>query len=338
MSFFRYVVRRLAFTLFVLLGMTVITFGLTHIVPADPVVAYLGDHAPQADVAKMRAQLGLDRPLPVQYAIYLGELLRGDLGTSIRDNRPVLDDLADFLPATIELSTAAILVAVLIGIPTGIISALYRDGWQDQLARGFALLGVSLPVFYLGLLFLGVLYNDLGWFPGPGQLGSFAIPPPRVTGMMVLDAAIAGSWPTFLDALWHLALPAIVLGLYSAGLITRVTRSSMLEALGQEYVRTAHAKGLATRVVVVRHAFRNALIPTVTVASLAYGSLLSGAVLTETIFSWPGIGRYATDSVTNLDIPAIMGVTLVAALVYSTINLVVDIAYAYLDPRIRLGG
>jgi peptide/nickel transport system permease protein len=249
----------------------------------------------------------------------------------------VLQDLATYLPATLELATAAILIAVFIGIPTGILSALFRDRWQDQLARGFALLGVSLPVFYLGLLLLGVLYNELGWFPGPGELGPYTTPPPRLTGMVVVDAALAGEWGTFLDAVAHLVLPAFVLGLYSSGLVMRVMRSSMLEALRQEYMRTAHAKGLSQSTVVMRHGFRNALIPTVTVASLAYGGLLSGAVLTETIFSWPGIGHYATDSVVNLDLPAIMGVTLVAALTYSTINLIVDFAYAYLDPRIRIG-
>lgn len=335
MSFWRYLFRRLALMVIVLLGVTVLTFFLSHVVPADPVVAYLGEHATEAQVEKMRRDLGLDKPLLDQYFIYMNGLLHGNLGISIRDQRPVLDDLKDYLPATVELATASILVAILLGIPAGVISAIYRNRWPDQVARTGSLVGVSLPVFYLGLLLLVIFYYKLGWFPGAGQLSPYTVAPPRLTGMVVLDALFTGNLPAFLDALHHLILPATVLGLNSAGIITRMTRASMLEVLNQDYVRTARAKGLSEWAVIIRHALRNAMIPTVTVIGLSYGSLLSGAVLTETIFSWPGIGRYATDSVTSLDIPAILGVTLVAALVYSIVNLVVDIVYAYLDPRIR---
>jgi peptide/nickel transport system permease protein len=335
MSFSQFLVRRSGLALFVLFGVTLITFLLSHVVPADPVVAYLGDHAPPAMVEQVRHQLGLDRPLPVQFAIYLRGLLQGNLGVSIMSSRPVSRDLAQYLPATVELSSAAMLVAILIGIPTGIISALRKDGWPDQVARVFALGGASLPVFYVALLLLGLLYSRLGILPGPGQLSLYTSPPPVITGMVAVDALLSGDWSALGDALQHLVLPAFVLGYASTGIITRMTRSSLLEVMRQDYVRTARAKGVLERRVVLRHALRNALLPTVTVIGLTYGGLLSGAVLTETIFAWPGIGRYATNSVTNIDIPAVLGVTLVIAVIYSIANLVVDVLYAYLDPQIR---
>lgn len=335
MTLLRYLARRAALTVFVVFGVTLITFVLSHVVPADPVIAYLGDHAPPDLVEKVRHELGLDKPLPVQYVLYLQGLLHGNLGVSIMDNRPVSRDLAQYLPATVELATAAMLVAVVIGVPTGIVSALYKDRWPDQLARVFALGGTSLPVFYVALLLLGLLYSKLGVLPGPGRLSIYTPPPPHITGMVTVDALLTGDWAALIDALRHLVLPAFVLGYYSAGLITRMTRGSLLEVLRQDYVRTARAKGVPERRVVLRHALRNALLPTVTVIGLTFGSLLSGAVLTETIFSWPGIGRYATNSVTNVDVPAVLGVTLVVALIYSVVNLVVDVLYAYLDPQIR---
>jgi len=335
MNLSQYLARRAGLTVFVIFGVTLITFFITHVVPADPVVAYLGDHAPPDLVEKVRHQIGLDRPLPVQYVIYLKDLLHGNLGVSIMDNRPVNQDLAQYLPATIELSTAAMLVAILIGIPTGVVSALYKDRWPDQVARVFALGGTSLPVFYVALLLLGVFYFRLGVLPGPGQLSIFTQAPPHITGMVAVDALLSGNWPALRDALRHLVLPAFVLGYYSAGLITRMTRGSMLEVLRQDYVRTARAKGVREGRVVWRHALRNALLPTVTVVGLTYGGLLSGAVLTETIFAWPGIGRYATNSVINVDVPAVLGVTLVIAIIYSIANLIVDVLYAYLDPQIR---
>jgi len=335
MSLLRFLARRAALTIFVIFGVTLITFFLTHVVPADPVAAYLGDRAPQELIIKVRHELGLDRPLPVQYVIYIGGLLRGNLGISIADTRPVSDDLRQYLPATVELASAAMLIAILIGIPTGMISALYKDAWPDQIARVFALGGTSLPVFYTGLLLLGLFYSRLGILPGPGELSIYTSPPPHLTGMVVVDALISGDWPALQDALLHLALPAFVLGYFTTALIMRMMRSSLLEVLRQDYVRTARAKGMREGRVVLRHALRNALLPTVTVVGLTFGDLLSGAVLTETIFSWPGIGRYATTSVTSVDTPAVLGVTLVAAIIYSLFNLVVDVVYAYLDPQIR---
>jgi peptide/nickel transport system permease protein len=335
MNLLRFMARRAGLTVFVLFGITLMTFLISHVVPADPVVAYLGEHAPPDLVVKVRHQIGLDRPLPVQYAFYLRDLFHGNLGISIMDNRPVRQDLSQYLPATVELSTAAMLVAIVLGIPTGVVSALYKDRWPDQVARIFALGGTSLPIFYVALLLIGLLYSRLGILPGPGQLSVYTQSPPRITGMVAVDALLSGDWAVLGDALSHLILPAMVLGYYSAALITRMTRGSLLEVLRQDYVRTARAKGLAERRVVLGHALRNALLPTVTVIGLTYGGLLSGAVLTETIFSWPGLGRYATNSVISVDIPAVLGVTLVIAFIYSLANLLVDVLYAYLDPQIR---
>jgi peptide/nickel transport system permease protein len=335
MSLLTYLARRAGLTIFVLFGVSLITFVITHIVPADPVAAYLGEHAPPALVEKVRHEIGLDRPLPVQYVIYITGLLHGNLGVSIMDTRPVNQDLAQYLPATVELTAAAMLVALLVGVPAGIISALYKDGWPDQVTRVLALGGVSLPIFYTALLLLGLLYSRLGILPGPGQLGIYTQPPPHITGMVAVDALLSANWAALGDALRHLVLPALVLGYYSSGIITRITRGSLLEVLRQDYVRTARAKGIPESGVVLRHALRNALLPTVTVIGLTFGSLLQGAVLTETIFSWPGIGRYATNSVTSVDVPAVLGVTLVAAIIYSGVNLIVDVLYAYLDPQIR---
>jgi peptide/nickel transport system permease protein len=335
MSLLRFLARRAALTIFVIFGVTLITFFLTHVVPADPVVAFVGDRAPPELVIKVRHELGLDRPLPVQYVIYIRGLLRGNLGISIADTRPVSDDLRQYLPGTVELASAAMLVAILIGIPSGMISALYKDAWPDQIARVFALGGTSLPVFYTGLLLLGLFYSRLGILPGPGELSIYTSPPPHLTGMVAVDALLSGDWPALQDALLHLVLPAFVLGYFTTALIMRMMRSSLLEVLRQDYVRTARAKGMREARVVLRHALRNALLPTVTVVGLTFGDLLSGAVLTETIFSWPGIGRYATTSVTSVDTPAVLGVTLVAAIIYSLFNLVVDLVYAYLDPQIR---
>jgi peptide/nickel transport system permease protein len=332
--FLEFVLRRLLLMLLVLFGITLITFVLSHVVPTDPLAAYVGPQTPPAQVAKIRHEFGLDQPLPTQFVVYLGNLLHGNLGTSIHDNRPVMSDLITYFPATFELAVAAMVIAIVLGIPIGVVAAIGKDGVADHVSRALALTGVSLPVFFLALLLLAILYVKLGALPGPGELGPYALPPPRVTGMTVVDALLAGDLDTFGDALSHLFLPAFVLGFATTGIIVRMTRSTMVEVLRQDFVRTARAKGMSRYRVIAVHALRNAMIPTVTVIGLAFGSLLSGAVLTETIFSWPGLGRYATDSVVTLDIPAIMGVTIVTAFVYSVVNLVVDVAYAWLDPRI----
>jgi len=331
----RYVLGRIASTVLVLLGVSVLTFFIAHVVPGDPVLVALGEHAREEQIVAYRRAYGLDRPVPVQYAVYLGRLTRGDLGISIRTRRPVADDLQEFLPATIELSGAAWLVALLLGIPAGILSAVFKDRIFDHLSRLGALIGASFPVFWLGLLLLGAFYYRLRWLPGPGRLDVVISPPPLRTGLLLVDAVLAGDGEALRNALRHLVLPALTLGLFSTAVIARMTRSAMLEVLFQDYIRTARAKGLREGRVVALHALKNAMIPTLTIIGISFGSLLSGAVLTETIFAWPGLGRYATASAISLDFPAVMGVTLVVAVVYTQVNLVVDLIYARLDPRVR---
>jgi len=319
----------------VLLGVSVLTFFIAHVVPGDPVLVALGEHAREEQIVAYRRAYGLDRPVPVQYAVYMSRLTRGDLGISIRTRRPVADDLQEFLPATIELSSAAWLVALLLGIPAGILSAVFKDRTFDHLSRLGALIGASFPVFWLGLLLLGAFYYRLRWLPGPGRLDVVISPPQLRTGLLLVDAVLAGDWEALRNALRHLVLPALTLGLFSTAVIARMTRSAMLEVLYQDYIRTARAKGLREWRVVALHALKNAMIPTLTIIGISFGSLLSGAVLTETIFAWPGLGRYATASAISLDFPAVMGVTLVVAVVYTQVNLVVDLIYARLDPRVR---
>jgi peptide/nickel transport system permease protein len=331
------IVRRVLAMPFLLVGMTLIAFVVSHSVPADPVAAHLGQRAMEdrTIVAAFRQQWGLDRPLHEQYFTYIVNLLKGDLGTSIRTHMPVGEDLARYLPASAELAIAATLVGVVLGVPFGVISAVRRNQWVDHLLRGVSLLGVSSPVFWLGLIALYVFYFRLGWLPGPGRLDVGMPEPQRLTGMYTLDSLLTGNWPALSASLRHLVLPGLVLASVYLGLVTRMTRSSMLEVLSADYVRTARGKGLAERLVIYRHALSNALIPTITVLGLAFGDILAGTVLTETIFSWPGIGRYAYQSAVTLDFPSIMGVSLLIAAIFITVNLLTDIAYVLLDPRLR---
>ena len=294
MRFLAFLIRRLIGIAAVMIGVSVITFAISHVIPADPAVAALGDHATDEQIAAFRAEYKLDRPLPEQYLTYVNDLLHGDLGRSIRTRRSVADDLADSFPATFELSFTALLVSIVVGIPAGIWSAISRGRLPDVVVRVLALAGGSIPVFWLGLIVIGLGYYQLGWFPGGGRIDAFVAPPPLRTGLYVVDSLVAGDVEALRSSLIHLVLPALTLGYFSTAVITRMTRSSMLEVLGQDYMRTAEAKGLRERTVVLRHGLRNALIPTVTIIGLTFGSLLSGAVLTETIFSWPGLGRYAT--------------------------------------------
>src|SRR5438874_1134147 len=333
----RYIARRVLLMLVAALGVTLISFVISHAVPADPIVSNLGQQASQRPeiVTAFKQRWGLDRPLYEQYFAFMGNLARGDLGTSINTRRPIMADVSQFLPATVELSTVAILFALVVGLPLGTFAALHRDGPIDHLARLVSLVGVSIPIFWLATVSLVIFYAALQIAVGPGRLGPQIQPPPPRTGFLTVDSLLAGDLATFHSAVDHLMLPGIVLGSSVMGLITRVTRSSLLEVLGQDYVRTARAKGLVERLVIGRHALRNALIPTDTVLGLAYGSLLSGAVMTETIFAWPGLGRCAYQSAISNDFPAIMGVTFVIALIYIIVNLLVDMTYALLDPQIR---
>jgi peptide/nickel transport system permease protein len=315
---------------------TLVVFIIASLVPADPILAQLGDMqaADEALVAAYRAKWGLDLPLWEQYWIFLTRLVHGDFGISISSQRPVLADIAQYAPATIELSTISFVLAVVVGVPLGVLAAVKRDRWIDHVARMLSLVGVSAPTFWLAFIMLALFYGGLRIAPGPGRLDVIFLPPPTVTGLYLIDAALAGQWDVFRNAAAHLVLPSIVLAATTLGLITRTTRAAMLEALNQDYVRVARAKGMAEWAIVRRHALPNAMIPVVTLGGLAYAVLLSGTVLTETIFSWPGLGRYTFRSAVALDFPAIMGITFIVAVVYLVINLIVDLSYALLDPRV----
>ena len=318
----------------VMLGVATIVFFITHVIPADPVGAILGGNAPVEVVDKMRHQLGLDQPLYLQFVHYFSGLFRGDLGNSLVTNKNVVSDLIQFFPATIELALAAILFTIIFGIFFGTISALKRNKPVDHVMRVFSIMGVSMPVFWLGLILLLFFYFKLGWLPGSGRNNLFIIPD-RITGLVLFDSIITGNWDAFWDGLAHIIMPAFVLGYASTGAVARIMRASMLDVLRQDYIRTAWSKGIGRRMVIFRHAMKNALIPVVTVIGISFGDLLSGAVLTETIFSWPGLGRYIVNALLVLDYPAVTGGTLFVALIYSVANLVVDVSYAALDPRMH---
>jgi peptide/nickel transport system permease protein len=332
----RYAVSRLFTSAVMVLMATVVIFLIANTVPGDPVLSALGDLAasnPQT-VAEYRHKWGLDLPIYERYWIFLRGLAHGNLGESIASRRPVLDDIEDYAPATIELATVGFALSLIVGLPLGIMAAVKRDSWIDNLARGVSLVGLSAPTFWLAFILLAIFYGGLNWAPGPGQLDPVSFPPDRVTGFVVIDAALAGDWDTVHDALAHLVLPSIVLAGATLGLITRTTRAAMLEALSQDYVRVARAKGLRARIIVIGHALPNAMLPIVTLGGLAYAQLLTGAVLTETVFSWPGLGRYTFQSAVSLDFPAIMGITTVVSVVFVLVNLLVDLSYALLDPRV----
>jgi peptide/nickel transport system permease protein len=332
----RYLITRILAAAIMALLATLVIFLIASQVPGDPILARLGDLAASNPdtVAYYRAQWGLDLPLWEQYWIFLQKLAHGDLGISIATQRPVLDDIAQYAPATLELATIAFVLAILVGVPLGIFAAVARDSWVDHLARFLSLIGVSSPTFWLAFIMLAIFYGGLQIAPGPGRIDAIMLPPENVTGLYVVDSILAGDWETLRNILAHLILPAIVLAAATLGLITRTTRASMLETLGQDYVRVARAKGLKERAVIIGHALPNALIPVVTLGGLAYAQLLTGAVMTETIFSWPGLGRYTFRSAVALDFPAIMGITLIVAVVYLIINLLIDVSYAILDPRV----
>ncbi|MEA2529187.1 MAG: peptide/nickel transport system permease protein [Thermomicrobiales bacterium] len=338
MGLWGYIGRRLALAVVVMAIVSVGTFGLAHAVPGNPVDVLIGERqaGDPAARAAVEKRWGFDKPLPVQFVYYVRNLFSGDLGTSVTTRRPVVTDLRQFVPATFELAIAAMIYAVAVGVPLGLVAAIRINRWPDHLSRFAALLGTSLPVFWLGLLMLYVFFYRLRWLPGPGQLDAGMERPDRVTGMITVDSILARDWAALGSAAQHLLLPAIVLGSYAMGIVARMLRSSLLAALSDDYVRTARAKGLAERGVVAGHALRNALIPTVTVLGLTFASLLTGAVLTETIFSWPGIGRYGVQAALKLDYPGLFGVTLVVALAYVLVNLLVDVLYGVLDPRIRV--
>jgi len=339
MNFLRYLIRRILFVIPLVLGITVVAFLIANAVPADPINANLPTNALNNEelVEAFREKWGLNKPPIEQYLTYLGNLLQGDMGVSIKTRHPVRDDIAQFLPATIELASVAIVFGIFLGVSLGIISAIWKDTIFDYIARIIALIGVSFPVFLLALVGLTVLYAQWGIVSGPGRLDVIMRDPPHVTGLFTIDALLNRDWDTFKNAFSHLVLPAMTLALYISGIISRITRSSLLEVLSMDYMRTARAKGLKERYVITQHGLRNALIPVVTIIGLSYGNLLVGSILIESIFAYPGIGRYMFRASTSQDFPAIMGVSMLIALIYVGVNFVVDILYYFLDPRIRVG-
>ena len=329
---------RLGALVLLAIGITFVAFVLTQLVPGDPAAANLGQQAINDPVAvkAFREHYGLDKPLPEQYALYLWHLAHGDLGQSEQNHDAVTHDLATFAPATAELAIFSMLIAVPLGIGLGLLAAMRRNKATDQALRVVSLGGISMPTFWLGLIAFYIFYFRLNWLPGTGRLDPVTTPPPSHTGFYTVDALIAGRWSTFVDAFRHLVLPGLVLAAFSVGLLTRYTRSAVLEVVNDDYVRAARSKGMPTRIVVLRHILRAAMPAIITVVGLAFANVMTGTVLVETIFSWPGIGQYAYHSATTLDLPAIMGVSLFVAIVYITINFIVDVLYGVIDPRMRI--
>jgi peptide/nickel transport system permease protein len=329
------ILRRILVMAPVLLGVTALTFAVSHSVPGDPARALAGTYADEATVQTLRQKWHLDRPLPEQYLTYVDRLVHGDLGTSIQTRRPVLSDIGDRLPATLELTLFALVLMCVLGVAAGVAAAYWRNRGPDYLARLLVVAGAAVPSFWLALVLQLVFYRHLHWLPATGRLGDSITPPPDYTGSYLIDSLASGNGAAFLSALQHLLLPGVTLALLGIAGITRMTRASMLEVLQRDYVRAAFARGLRTRTVILQHALKNALIPTVTVVGLLFGSMIGGALVIEWIFAWPGIGSYAATSITNLDYTAIMGVAVATAVVYLVANTVVDVAYMLLNPQIR---
>jgi len=338
-AFARFLTRRAFLALLVLLGVVVITFFLARVVPANPAGLWAGLHATPQDLARARAELHLDDPAPVQFWYYLTGLLQGDLGVSIRTHNPVLEDIGDKLPATLELISASLLLAIVIGIPLGVYAGVKKGRWPDHLTRFLAVGGVSLPSFWLAVVFEMVFVGELHLLPSSGRFSdvlNIAYPIKTTTGFLTIDSLLQGSFVRFGDAIAHLILPALTLALYPIGLVARMVRTMMVEVLGENYVRTAKAYGLPARLIHYRYALKNAISPAIVAVGLSFAYELTGAFLVENIFAWNGIGQYAFNSVLSFDYPAILGTTIVVAMFYVVVNLVVDLIQSFLDPRIVL--
>lgn len=330
-----FLVRRFILLIFVLLGVSLLTFAISHVIPSDPARQAAGPHATSEQVMVLRKKFGFDRPLPEQYWIYMTGLLRGDMGLSLYSRRPVAEDMQAYFPATVELTAAAMVFCLLVGFPMGVLSAVYKDRLLDHISRVICIGGVGLPIFWLALLFQLVLYRWLDWLPAGGRIAPTVAKPMTLTGLYIVDSLVTGNWPALRSSLLYITMPAITLAFASVAWVARITRSSMLDTLARDYVRTARSKGLPEWRVTYVHALRNALIPAVTMIGLQTGALLSGAFLVEIIFSWPGIGFYTINSIMAMDFNAIMTTTLLVAVIYAVINLIVDILYVAIDPRIR---
>jgi peptide/nickel transport system permease protein len=318
------------------LGLLAVTFFIGRVIPVDPVLAIVGDRAPEHVIERVREEMGLNKPLWQQFGIYVGKALQGEFGTSVLTANPVWTDIKKTFPATLELATVGILIGAGLGIPLGVWAAVRRGGLVDHAVRVMGLIGYSVPVFWLGLMALVLFYAKLGWVGGPGRIDvAFEYSVERITGLLLLDAALAGEWEAFRNAFSHLLLPGSLLGYFSLAYISRMTRSFMLGELAQEYIVAARAKGLSETRIIWRHALRNAMVPLVTVVALSYAGLLEGSVLTETVFSWPGLGLYITNSLQNADMNAVLGGTLVVGTVFIGLNLFSDALYRWLDPRTK---
>lgn len=334
-----FIIRRALLSIIVLLGVCVITFFIARIIPANPAAMWVGAHPTQEQIERAKKELGLDKPLYIQFLIYMNKLLHGDLGVSIRTHRPVLSDILSFAPASLELVGTSIIIAVVIGIPLGVISATRKDSWVDHLSRLFSIGGVSIFTPWLGMMGQLLFFKWLGLLPVGDRISidvSIQYPIQRITGFYLIDSLITGNFVAFQDVLVHLMLPAFVIAAYPIGLVTRMTRSTMADILEEDYIRTAKAYGIPSRAIAYRYALKNSLGPTITVLALSFAYSLVETFLIEMVFNWPGLGRYAAFSIISLDYPAIMGVAIFIALVYIVLNLIVDILQAVIDPRIRL--
>ena len=328
---------RVAFTVAItMVGLLFVTFIIGRVMPIDPVLSIVGESASKSTYDEAYRQLGLDKPVIVQFLYFLWDVVRGDFGESLLTARPVSQDLIRVFPATLELATVGTIVGVTIGVPLGVIAAVKQNTWIDHIARVVALIGYSMPVFWIGLIGLLVFYGKLGWISGPGRLDIFFVDIiPAVTGMILIDSLLAGDTSVFWNAVSHIILPAGLLAYYSLAYISRMTRSFMLEQLDQEYITTARVKGLSEHAVIWRHALGNVKVPLITVIALSYAGLLEGSVLTETIFSWPGIGLYITTALLSADMNAVLGGTVVVGLVFVCLNIFSDLLYKYFDPRAK---
>jgi peptide/nickel transport system permease protein len=331
---FNYIIKRLLALIPILIGVAIIVFLIVHLIPGDPAQTMLGERASDEALAKLREDMGLNDPLPVQFWRYVKDLLRGDLGRSIMSNNPVSQELSKRFPATLELSFFAIVFAVFVGVPAGIFASINQNSWFDNLSMLVALMGVSMPIFWLGLMFIWLFAVELGWFPPSSRIG-VGLEFTPITNLYVIDSIIQLNFNALKDILHHLVLPAVALGTIPMAIIARMTRSSMLEVLKKDYIRTAYAKGLKKKMVIFKHALKNAMVPIITVVGLQFGVLLGGAVMTETIFSWPGLGKYLVDAIYARDFPIVQGGILFFAGVFVIVNLIVDLSYALVDPRIQ---
>jgi len=337
MNGLRSLLNRILLMIPTLFGISVLTFFISKLIPGDPARLLAGQNAKADVVAALHAKLGLNDPVYIQYFRYMDRLFHGDLGVSLYSQHPVLADLKLYFPATLELTLFSMLLTVVIGIPLGVLSAHRHDKWFDHVSRIFSLVGIAMPSFWLGLLLLLLFYLQWGILPGGGRLGDGMAAPTTITGLYTVDSLLTGNWPDLFSSLIHLVLPSVTQALVTIGMITRMTRSSMLEVLQSDYIRTAYAKGASERRMLYGHALRNGITPVVTLVGMIFGYSLGGSILVENVFSWPGVGRYAVNAISYLDFSAIMGVTLLIAFLFIIVNLIVDLFYQVIDPRIKLG-